>query len=391
MRLPSDDEVSEMEKLMSNGKRNYICNQPQLALECFVSLCEKLSTFYGQESEKCVEAYLYYGKTLLDIGRLENGVLGPSISETPALDGEAENNEEEKEEAGSSGNQVDEKDSEKPLGGNSVNGTCDDQRDVEDGSDCEASDDEEEADDVSNMELAWEMFELTSVICNRQLSEGDSDDKSVRLMLADAKHGLAQISMETERYDEACEDFNECLKIYTEVLEDKNDRLIAEAHYNIALSSSFNKKYSEAIIEFTKALSILQARILDIEARIKERKKDEEKADEEAPSEQSEEHKEITELRALITDMNTKIEDARESQKLLEESMKTVKNAAMEIFSAFGSSKKGFDDGFDSGFDAGFDAPKFGDTKEVINDCSAKIISLKRKNESDINGSPVKK
>ena len=45
-----------------------------------------------------------------------------------------------------------------------------DQMEVDDGIDCEGSDGDDETDDVTNMELSWEMFELTSVICKRQLS-----------------------------------------------------------------------------------------------------------------------------------------------------------------------------------------------------------------------------
>ena len=70
---PTDEDITLIEKLMSDGKRNYYCNQPQLALDCFVQLCEKLAKFYGQESEKCMEAYLFYGKTLLEIARMEVG------------------------------------------------------------------------------------------------------------------------------------------------------------------------------------------------------------------------------------------------------------------------------------------------------------------------------
>ena len=38
---------------------------------------------------------------------------------------------------------------------------------VDDGIDCEGSDDDCDPEDVSNMELSWEMFELTSLICRR--------------------------------------------------------------------------------------------------------------------------------------------------------------------------------------------------------------------------------
>jgi len=373
MPIPSDVEIKEMDKLMSDGKRNYICNQPQLALDCFVELCEKLARFYGQESEQCVEAYLYYGKTLLDIARMENGVLGQAIPEGEEAEQkdveESENDKEVEEEKGDGNNVPEEKDGE-----NTVEADKSKEKDevgLNGAVDCQNSDEEEdESDEVSNMELAWEMFELTSVICKRQLNEDGHNIKGVKSTLADAKHGLAQISLETERYDDAVTDFNECLSIYEEILEDKNDRLVAEAHYNIALALSFDKKYAESIKEFEKAVSILKARVSHFESKVKE--SEEKGGKEKAPVELEEWKKEINELNDLIvSDMMPKIEDAHESKKLLDESIKTVKNAASEMFSSLCGMKNGFDDGFD--------APLT--NTEVINDCSSKIRSVKRKNE----------
>ena len=240
---------------------------------------------------------------------------------------------------------------------------------------------EDEPEDVSNMELAWEMFELTSVICQRQ-SNLDTNDKAIKKTLAESKYGLAQISLETERYEEAVNDFTECLKIYEEILDDKNDRLIAEAHYNVALALTFDKKYLEAVKEFEKAVAILEARVSNLETKVKECVETGSK--EKAPAELEEWQKEIKELNDLIVlEMKAKIEDALESKKILDESIKTVKNAASEIFGAFGggTSSSGFDTGFDSEFDSGFDKPSTNNS-EVVNDCSMKVVSLKRKNET---------
>merc|ERR1712150_149865 len=68
-----------------------------------------------------------------------------------------------------------------------------------------------------------------------------------------------------------------------------------------------------------------------------------------------------------------KIEDAQESKKLLDQSIQKVKNAASEMFSAFGGGKEGFD--------AGFDTPLTDESSEVINDCTMNVRSLRRKNE----------
>jgi len=435
--VPSEEDITEMDKLMSDGKRNFMCKQPQIALDCFVELCEKLSKFYGQESEKCTEAYLYYGKTLLEIARIENGVLGHAVKETPIFgtatdvetepeDGEKEVNTEDEEDAPKVSmdeikNQVvlamhenvynestdddhteeegDMEDEEFPAVETDEEGQKSDQKEVkddpataekdketvesttdskEDGMEVEegidtteAAASDNETDDVTNMELAWEMLELTTVICRRQLKEKSTELKekeaeleTVKYTLAESKHCLAQISLEAERYEDAVNDFKECLSIYEEVLEDKHDRLIAEGHYNIALALSFNKQYSEAITEFEVTVTLLEARVEDLRRKVKESD-----SEDEGSLKLKQWQKEIDQLNDLILlDMKSKIEDALESKKVLEESMKIVRKAATEMFNS-GNMKGSFDKGFDE---------KSEGQKEVVHDCSDKIRSVKR-------------
>jgi len=245
----------------------------------------------------------------------------------------------------------------------------------------EGDDEEEEEDDITNMELAWEMFELVTVICKRALqNEVVSDVKKIKFALGEAKNGLAQVSLETEQYEEAVRDFSEALSIYKEVLDTANDRVIAETHYNIALAHSFDKKFAEAIDEFKNAANVLKSRVQDLEKKVQHCEENGSKT-EKAPTELEEWKKEIDELNDLIQhEMMTRIEDAQESQRLLEQSIKTVKSAANEMFSAFGGTGNAFDEGF--GDADGFDSPAF-KGEAVVQDCTSKIKSLKRKTEDD--------
>jgi len=457
--LPSTEDVCEMDKLMSDGKRNYICNQPHLALDCFVEVCEKLSKWYGQESEMCVDAYLFYGKTLLDIARLENGVLGHAIKEMPVFgsggetddqdtekdvntedeedsapkmkaeeirscveralrednlynestEEEGENTEEEGDEpvpgesaedketedtSSTDAKAVDSSTSTTTATTTSPNGTSDPVDDsspaaitkkgehtegmeVDDGIECAGSDDDN--DDVSNLELAWEMLELSSVILRRELQKESSDQNSINTKLAEAKYGLAQISLEAGRYQESVNDFTECLSIYKQVLDDKNGRVIAEGHYNIALALSLDKKYDDAIKGYEMAVSILKARVGDLEARVKlmDEKKDKSDGDFNQLREWNEEIAELNDL--IVLDMMTKIEDAQEAKKLSESDGKADEAAS------------GTKAGFDAGFSEGFDEKSSSGGSDVVNDCTGNIRSVKRKSDDEMSDGCEKK
>jgi len=395
---PSTEDVSEMDKLMSDGKRNYMCNQPHLALDCFVELCEKMSKLYGQESEKCVDAYLYYGKTLLEIARLENGVLGHAIKEMPVFGsgGETDDQDTEKEvntedeDDGTPKLKADEirscveralrednlynESTEEEEGDNTENEVKNGEgMEVDDGIECDGSEDDN--DDVSNLELAWEMLELSSVILRRELKKDASDTHTINNKLAEAKYGLAQISLEAGRYQDSVNDFTECLVIYKKVIEDKICRVIAEGHYNIALALSLDKKYDDAIQGYQMAVVILIARVEDLEARVKvmDEKKDKTDGDLAQLREWTEEVAELNDL--IVLDMMTKIEDAEEAKKLAAESV--------------GS---GDVSGTTSGFDAGFgEANSANPANEVVNDCTSNIRSAKRKSDDEMSDGCDKK
>merc|ERR1719290_535891 len=45
--------------------------------------CEMLSKMFGETAIECAEAYYFYGKALLELSRLESGVLGNALDGVP--------------------------------------------------------------------------------------------------------------------------------------------------------------------------------------------------------------------------------------------------------------------------------------------------------------------
>jgi len=426
-KTPSEQEIKETNELMSIGKRHLICNEPEKALDYFVELCERLAEMYGQTADECADAYLHYGKTLIELARQEIGVFWNAVKETPVLqeeeedegeDAKGENNEKENDVKENGKKEGDEKmmeteksetENEEPeenlkpceikekvshamREGNLYNDatTEEDTEPEEENEESENKDDttttktngeqgEEEQpedecgdQDVSHMELAWEMLELTCSICSRMIEE-KKDDKKVIGMMAEARYGLAQISMEQEQYERAIEDFKSCLEHYSSTLEDKCDRRIAEVHYNIGLAYSFDKNFGDAIGSYKEAKQILETRLKMLKLKIK--KQEETSGKEKASPELNEWNKEIKELEDLVLlDMNAKIEDAEESKKQAAIEIEELREKTKDVFGAISSAT-----GFDAGF--GFDEPS--QTEVVVHDVTTKVRSVKRPSDDE--------
>ncbi|XP_015263762.1 PREDICTED: nuclear autoantigenic sperm protein isoform X2 [Gekko japonicus] len=156
---------------------------------------------------------------------------------------------------------------------------------------------ESEEDEVGNLELAWDMLELAKVIYKRQ------DTKEAQLHAAQAHLKLGEVSIESENYIQAIEEFHSCLILQQKYLE-AHDRLLAETHYHLGLAYHYNNQYDEAVLQFSKSVEVIDKRMVMLTERL--RAKGEGLAEDE---------KEIEELKGLLPEIKEKIEDSKESQK----------------------------------------------------------------------------
>ncbi|KAM4655221.1 nuclear autoantigenic sperm protein isoform 4-T6 [Amazona ochrocephala] len=156
---------------------------------------------------------------------------------------------------------------------------------------------ESEEDEIGNLELAWDMLELAKVIYKRQ------ETKEAQLHAAQAHLKLGEVSIESENYTQAIEEFQACLALQQKYLE-AHDRLLAESHYQLALAYHYNSQFDEAVLQFGKSVEVIDKRLAMLTERIK-------KAEGGSP----EDEKEIEELKGLLPEIKEKIEDSKESQK----------------------------------------------------------------------------
>uniref|UniRef100_A0A8C3TV94 Nuclear autoantigenic sperm protein n=1 Tax=Catharus ustulatus TaxID=91951 RepID=A0A8C3TV94_CATUS len=281
----SMDVDGESKKLLGLGQKHLVMGNIPAAVNAFQEAASLLGKKYGETADECAEAFFYYGKSLLELARMENGVLGNALegvqveeegekaeddSALPAADETEESEEEDKE------NDKAEDDKENEL---------------------TVEDKESEEDEIGNLELAWDMLELAKVIYKRQ------ETKEAQLHAAQAHLKLGEVSIESENYTQAIEEFQACLALQQKYLE-AHDRLLAESHYQLALAYHYNSDFDEAVLQFGKSMEVIDKRLAILTERIK-------KADTGSP----EDEKEIEELKGLLPEIKEKIEDSKESQK----------------------------------------------------------------------------
>lgn len=382
----------EIKENMGAGKKHLLCSDYPEAVACFQEACTFLSNKHGQMAQECGDAYYYYGVSLLELARLENGVLGNALKGVPEEDEEESDKDEEQfekadlpegereklreeveaamatedEDAADEGEESEKKE-EKDSSTEKEKEICEQTKTDESkktegeikepkeekkeekteekvsepakveksepsSSKCEQSKEgeeiEEDPDDISNMQLAWEMIELAKVLYKKREKGNDTS-----LMIAQCHLKLGELGLEVENYPQAIGDFLECLVMQKEHLPE-TDRKLAETHYNLGLAYSFEKRYDNALEHYQNALNVLEARVDLLEEMIENQEGQKEKE-----SETIAECKEVGEIKELIPDINSKIEDVllvkKQNERRLEGS--PFRQSAGETSTGFGA------------------------------------------------------
>jgi len=255
----------EATSLLTNGKRDLLLSNVPDAVTKLAQACEMLSKTFGETAVETGETYFYYGKSLLELSRMESGVLGNALEGVPEEDadgntsqfedpekmtdqekdqvnevvteafeenfkeleekksksGEAKEDEapaptskeeEAKKEGGEGETEAMEEDEEETEEeeeeGVESGGEIDEKKDGEAAS-TEKKDDDEEP---SNLQLAWEMLELAKVVFSKQLEAGSDNKSKLEERVISTMLALGEVSIENENYKQAVDDIQECLK-----------------------------------------------------------------------------------------------------------------------------------------------------------------------------------
>jgi len=231
------DSFEQAKELLAEGKRDLLVYAIPDAVSNCSKACEMIAKLKGEMSKEAAEAYLYYGKALLELSRVESGVLGNALDgvdmetkpadEKDALveDTEAMTTDEKSEIEEKVAVALDENYDKHDLVARAHSG------DIAEDSEDEAmeEDDAEMVDtEVGNLEQAWQMFDLSKVIYAKS---GEIAKECDALIL------LAEVSMENSNFNQAVEDLTECLAKRIKSLP-SDSRMIAETHYQLGVAQA---------------------------------------------------------------------------------------------------------------------------------------------------------
>uniref|UniRef100_F7CBN0 Aldo-keto reductase family 1 member A1 n=4 Tax=Equus TaxID=9789 RepID=F7CBN0_HORSE len=289
-KVESLDVDSEAKKLLGLGQKHLVMGDIPAAVNAFQEAASLLGKKYGETANECGEAFFFYGKSLLELARMENGVLGNALEGVHVEEEEGEKTEDESlvenndnidETEGS-----EEEDKENDKTEETPNDSILENKSLQ----------ENEEEEIGNLELAWDMLDLAKIIFKRQ------ETKEAQLYAAQAHLKLGEVSVESENYVQAVEEFQACLTLQEQYLE-AHDRLLAETHYQLGLAYGYNSQYDEAVAQFSKSVEVIERRMAVLNEQMKE-----------AEGSPTEYEKEIEELKELLPEIREKIEDAKESQ-----------------------------------------------------------------------------
>jgi len=271
-----DDLKTAMQK-MTVGKRDMLLQDPNSAVENLAEACEMLGKLYGETAQECGEAYFYYGKALLELGRLEAGVIDNVLDGDDSEENSEEDDEDEEEEEAEAGEEAKEN-TEAEGAGPSVSGETEEVENVKDNESIGSNDagtsdvkdctdkktiDQEEIEDPSNLQLAWEMLELAKQIFAKH-ADSLAAESEVRMeleaKLSETYQTLGEVSIENENYPQATEDLTMCLRRRQDLLPE-DSRCIAETHYQLGVALGFNAQFDEAVNALSDAIAVLEKRI----------------------------------------------------------------------------------------------------------------------------------
>jgi len=306
--IATTESFEHAKELLAEGKRDLLVHAIPDAVSNCSKACEIMAKHKGEMATECAEAYFYYGKALLELSRVESGVLGNALDgvdmetkTTDVKDALVEDTEamttDEKFEIEEKVADALEENFEKHdavakahTGDNTEEETEEDEvMDGEKVGDEMETDVEKTEGEAGNLEQAWQMFDLAKVIYGKA-GEVAKECESLTF--------LGEVSLENSNFKQAVEDLTACLTKRIKALP-ADSRSIAETHYQLGVAEAHCAEYAKAEKSLGAAVAVLNTRIANLKKM---------KASDDIT-------KELAELTLLCTEIKERTADHKEMQK----------------------------------------------------------------------------
>ncbi|KIJ55652.1 hypothetical protein M422DRAFT_151223 [Sphaerobolus stellatus SS14] len=319
-----------VEDYVELAKRAFALRNHEQAVEHYATALEIKTKKYGDASPECVDLYFAYGKALLENAIAQNSVLGKEET-SGAVEDDKEDNKASG--SGKSSGRIHFGEDEAANAENGEEPTVDlfadaskpDPEEEEEDGDDEAAGGDDDGEPEDDFNAAWEVLEVA-----RSLYETQKDSNlESKARLADTYILLGDVSLETEKLDQAVSDYSSAAKLKAELLP-ISSRQIAEVHYKLCIVYDMTPgRLAQAIDHARKAEASVQARLDEVTARLQKpftKQEGESKPDvkgkgkatyvaelslEDMNKEQLQ--AELNELQALLEDVSLKIEELKTS------------------------------------------------------------------------------
>ncbi|KAJ7117547.1 hypothetical protein C8R44DRAFT_832297 [Mycena epipterygia] len=245
-----------LDAAIEHAKRAFALEKYEQAVEFYATALELMTKSYGEDAPETADLYFAYGKALLENAISQSSVLGKDQPEEDKEDEPVESTSGSGPILSFSGDAEDAEDPAVDLFSAAQNIADEEDAAAED----EDGDDDAEPEDDFN--AAWEVLDLARAIYAKQTEEGA--DKDVQLKLADTYIALGDVSLETEKFDQAITDYEAGLALKGELLP-RSSRQIAEAHYKLSMVLDLTSgRLGDAITHAERALESIECRLAEL-------------------------------------------------------------------------------------------------------------------------------
>ncbi|KAG7910070.1 hypothetical protein KL906_001975 [Ogataea polymorpha] len=295
----------ELVKLLEKGAQAFAEKQYEKSVEYYSEACEKSNLLTGNDDP---DLLFLYAKSLFENAVSKSEVLGgqnnqdEKAEETEDDNGMFHFNEQLAE------NEEDEESEQEPEQGQKEQSH---EQEKEQG---------EESEEQTDFEVSWEILDLTRTLYEEKLSSLqdehlktpylDSDKKDIKEIsspfvaikkkLSEVYDLLGEISLETENFSQAAQDFTTLANLRTE-LYPFSSRLVSEAYYKLSLASEFNTGEAGSS---TTAVEAMEKSLKSIKERY------------ELPDEERDE--------SLLQEMEQRLDDLRKGDAAIQEEKKRI-------------------------------------------------------------------